>query len=244
MALAVMLLMGAGLLIRSFGELLRVPAGFDAEHAVTFRVALQGSAYSGVAPIRARVAELEERLRALPGVRTVAVTTVLPFGGRGGLVDFAVEGAPPPPENVNREIAIGSVTPGYFDAIGTPLRSGRALTAADTAEAPLAALINETAVARWFDGRDPLGRVALISGQRWTIVGVVGDVLQRDPSTPVAPMIFTPFAQRTTRTIRVVLRTAGDPMSQAGAIRGVVRSLDPDLAITAFAPLTDLSSAS
>ncbi len=121
MALAVVLLIGAGLLIRSFIQLTRVNPGFQAEQALSFRVTLQGEKYRQDAPTRIRVAEFEERLRALPGVSAVGATSVLPLSGRGAMLGFAVEGAPPPPPNVNPEIAVASATPDYFRAIGAPL---------------------------------------------------------------------------------------------------------------------------
>src|SRR5213076_3077992 len=99
MALAVVLLTGAGLLIRSFTAMMRVDPGFRTEHAMAFRLTLQGDSYRRAEQIRNRVNEVQDRLRSLPGVTAVAATTVLPMSGRGALIDFAVEGAPPPPAN-------------------------------------------------------------------------------------------------------------------------------------------------
>ena len=98
------------------------------------------------------MAELEERLRALPGVTAVAATTCCRSAAAARMIGFAVEGAPPPPPNVNQEIAVASVTPDYFRAIGAPLRRGRLFTDRDHTEAPRVALINEAAVRRWFPG--------------------------------------------------------------------------------------------
>ena len=164
MALAVVLLIGAGLLIRSFIQLTRVNPGFRAEQALSFRVTLQGEKYRQDEPTRIRVAEFEERLRALPGVTAVAATSVLPLSGRGAMLGFAVEGAPPPPPNVNPEIAVASTTPDYFRAIGAPLRRGRQFTDQDHTEAPRVAIVNEAAVRRWFAGQDPLGKRVNVNG--------------------------------------------------------------------------------
>ena len=125
MALAVVLLTGAGLLIRSFVELTRVDTGFQPERAAAFRVTFQGAAYEKGDQVRNRVDELLERVGALPGVTAVAATTSLPLTGLGTIWNFAVEGAPPPPPNVNQEIAVTRVTPGYFRTIGAPLVRGR-----------------------------------------------------------------------------------------------------------------------
>jgi putative ABC transport system permease protein len=243
MALAVVLLTGAGLLIRSFVQLLRVNPGFTVEQAMAFRVTLQGAAYERPQQIQNRVAEFEERLRALPGVIAVAGTSVLPMSGRGSMLFFQVDGAPPPPPDVNQEIAVASVTPDYFRAIGTPLRRGRGLTERDHGEAPLVALINEAAVRRWFPNEDPIGK-RVIAGRMREVVGVVGDVLQRDPGQPAAPQLFAPFAQRTTPSVRIVVRTAGDPRQLASSIRSEIRALDPNLPITEFTPLEQLVAAS
>jgi predicted permease len=123
MALAVVLLTGAGLLIRSFIQLTRVEAGFRTEEGMTFRISFDE--YHRRQQILARVTQLEQRVRALPGVRSVAGTTVLPLSGLGSIWNFTVEGAPPPPPDVNQEIAIASITPDYLRAIGTPLVRGR-----------------------------------------------------------------------------------------------------------------------
>jgi putative ABC transport system permease protein len=239
MALAVVLLIGAGLLIRSFIQLTRVSPGFRPEQALSFRVTLQGEKYRQDEPTRIRVAEFKERLSALPGVATVAATSVLPLSGRGAMLGFAVEGVPPLP-NVNPEIAVASTTPDYFRAIGAPLRLGRQFTDQDHTEAPRVAIINEAAVRRWFAGQDPLGRRVNINGVTREVVGVVADVLQRSPAQPAAPMLFVPFAQRTIRSVRIVVRATGDPAALATAIRTEIRALDPDLAIADITPLTEL----
>jgi len=239
-ALAVVLLTGAGLLIRSFAAMMHVDPGFRTEHAMAFRVTLQGESYQRAEQIRSRVDELQQRLRTLPGVTAVAATTVLPMSGLAAIIDFAVEGAPPPPPNVNQEIAVASVTPGYFTAVGTPLKRGRAIDDRDTAEAPRAAVLNEAAVRRWFPDRDPIGRRVLMSGNAYVVVGIVGDILQRDPGEPVAPQLFASYAQRTSRSPRIVVRTQSDPIALAPTIRTTVRALDPNLAIPEFTPLDQL----
>jgi len=242
MALAVVLLTGAGLLIRSFVELTGVNPGFRPESALSFRVVLQGESYDGQ-QIRARVNTLIERLESLPGVVSAGAATVLPMSGRGSLVGFEVEGVPTPPD-VNAEIAMASVTPGYFRAIGTPLISGRELSDQDVADAPLVVVINQAGARFWFPGEDPVGRRIQAAGALREIVGVTGDVLQIAPGQPAAPQVFAPLMQRATRSVRFVVRTTGDPLLLATAIRGEVRSLDPNLPVAQMAPLTELMAAS
>ena len=240
MALAVMLLMGAGLLIRSFVELTNVPRGFDTDRAMAFTAMLQGPKYGNATQIRARIADVEARLEAMSGVTAAAASTIVPLTNRGSVVDFAVAGAPPPPANVNAEIAMASITPDFFRAIGTPLKSGRMFTDRDTAEAPLVALINEAGVRLWFSGQDPLGKVVNAAGRPREIVGVVGDIRQRGLRNPALPQLFVPYPQRVTRTPRFIIRAAQDPMLLAPAIRAMFREIDPDVALTPFVPFTQL----
>jgi putative ABC transport system permease protein len=239
-ALAVVLLVGAGLLIRSFVRMTRVSPGFDAEQAVSFRVVLQSDKYTQDEPTRVRVAEFEQRLRQLPGVTTAGATSVLPLSGRGAMVGFAVEGAPPPPPNVNPEIALASTTPDYLRAIGVTLRQGRHFTDQDSAGAPRVAIVNDAALRRWFPVQNPIGRRIITNGVSREVVGIVADVLQRSAVDPVAPTVFVPFAQRTIRSIKMVVRTTGDPSKLAPAIRTEIRALDPELAIADITPMMQL----
>ena len=243
MALAVILLTGSGLLIRSFIELTRVNPGFQPEGAMALRVTFQGELYKGGEQIRNRVAEIEDRLRALPGVTAVAVGTVLPLGGLGALLDFAVDGAPPPPPDVNQEIAVANVSPDYFRAIGTPLQRGRFFTALDHDKAPQVALLNEAAARRWFPNEDPIGR-RVLSGGPHEVVGVVRDVLQRNPGQPAVPQLFKPYAQRTSRSVRVIVRAGGDALALAPAVRDQIRALDPNLPLADVVPLDEMVSRS
>ena len=240
MALAVVLLTGAGLLIRSFVELTRPPAGVQLDHGLTFRVSLQGQAYSDANQIRARVASIEERLATVPGVTAVALTTVLPMSGLGSVVDFSVDGAPPPPPDVNAEIGYGSASPNYFQVIGSTLTRGRTFNSSDIADKPLVAVINEAGVRRWFQGQNPVGRFVTAAGARREIVGVISDLPGRDRREPSAPQLFVPYLQRTARTVRFVVRTAGDPMAVVPSMRTAIRSLDPNLAVVAPMPLEQL----
>ena len=243
MALAVILLTGSGLLIRSFIELTRVNPGFQPEGAIAVRVTLQGELYKNGDQVRNRVNEIEERLRGLPGVKAVGAGSVLPLGGLGALLDFAVQGAPPPPPNINAEIAVASVTPEYFRAIGTPLQRGRLFTNLDHAKSPPVVLLNEAAVRHWFPNDDPIGKT-IVTGAPREVVGVVRDVLQRNPGQPAVPQLFMPYTQRTNRTIRLIVRAEGDALALAPAIRDHIRSIDPNMPLTDIVPLHDMVSRS
>jgi putative ABC transport system permease protein len=228
MALAVILLTGAGLLIRSFIALTEVNPGFQPEGAITLRLTFQGAEYKDGEQIRNRVDQLLTRVRELPQVTAVAAGSILPLGGLGALNDFAVAGAPPPPPDVNQEIAVATATPEYFTAIGAPLIRGRLFSELDQPKSPPVVLLNEAAAKKWFPNQDPIGRGVLSGGPR-QVVGVVGDVLQRTPGQPAVAQMFVPYAQRTGRTIRLVVRTNGDPLTLAAAVREQVRALDPNL---------------
>ena len=156
------------------------------------------------------------------------------------MVGFAVEGAPPPPPNVNPEIAVASTTADYFRAIGAQLRRGRPFTDQDHTEAPRVAIVNEAAVRRWFADKDPMGKRVNINGVSREVVGIVADVLQQSPADPAEPMLFVPFAQRTIRSVKIVVRATGDPVALATAIRTEIRALDPELAIADITPMTQL----
>jgi predicted permease len=241
MALAVILLTGAGLLIRSFMALTQVNPGFQPEGAISVRLTLQGAEYQTGDRVRARVDQLISRLRGLPQVTAVAASSILPLGGLGNLNDFAVEGAPPPPPDVNQEIAVATATPEYFKAIGAPLIRGRLFNDRDHAKSPAVALINEAGARRWFPNEDPVGRRVMTGGAR-EIVGIVGNVLQRTPGQAAVPQLFLPYSQRTGRTIRLVVRAEGDPLALAPAIREQIRALDPDLPLAQAMPLNDMVS--
>ena len=243
MALAVMLLMGAGLLIRSFIEMTQVNPGFRPERAMSLRVALQGERYAAATPRRLAVGQLTERLRALPGVTAVGATSTLPLNGRGSLVDFALGDAPPPP-NVNAEIGMVSITPEYLATIGTPLLRGRNFTAADDSLSPRVALINEAGARLWFPGEDPIGKRPRAGGAEREIIGIVADVLQRDPGQAALPLMYTPYGQRTTGTVRVIIRSATDPLTLAPAVRAELSALDPNLPVPELVPLESLLTTS
>jgi putative ABC transport system permease protein len=236
MALAVILLVGAALLIRSFVEMTRVNPGFEPQRAIAFRMQLERDRYPQGENMRAFVDEMLAGVAAVPGVTMSAATTVLPVRGLGSLLWFEVENEPPPPDDVNREIAVASATPGYFATISTPIVAGRDFGSGDHADAPRVAIINEAAARFWFPGVDPIGRRVSI-GESMEIVGVVADVLQRNASTPVAPQLFAPYAQSSMRNLQIVARTAVDPLTLAPALREVLRSRDPAMPVPEFIPL-------
>ncbi|HVR72011.1 MAG TPA: ADOP family duplicated permease [Vicinamibacteria bacterium] len=199
-ALALVLLVGAGLLLRSLHRLQSVDPGFEPSRLVTFNLTLPTASYGDI-PKRNRFFEqVLERVAALPGVTAAGATSELPFAS-GGLTphDFIVEGRPPLRPGTEPELSNRAVTPAYFETVGLPLRRGRLLDESDRADAPLVGVVNEAAAREHFSGEDPLGRrVAWARADEltWiTVVGVVGDVRGTGLDESDAPALYTPLAQ-------------------------------------------------
>ena len=182
-------------------------------------------------------------MRGLPGVTAVAVGSVLPLGGLGALNDFAVEGAPPPPPNVNQEIAVASVTPDTSRAIGAPLKRGRLFTELDQAKSPLVALLNEAAARRWFPARIRSASACCPAGRARSSASSA-TCCSATPGEPAAPQMFLPYTQRTSRSVRLIVRAQGDPLALAPSVREQIRALDPNLPLADAAPLEEMVSRS
>ncbi|HET7457335.1 MAG TPA: ABC transporter permease [Gemmatimonadaceae bacterium] len=237
-AVAVVLLVGAGLLVRSFERLNRVDPGFDARHLLTYGVVLPRAKYADVKTTPAVYERLLERTRAIPGVQGVAVSNDLPMQG-AGYVTFSVDGRESKP---GEDVQPFAVSPDYFKVLGVPLRSGRVFTTGDVDGAPLVAVVNQEMVRKVFDGRDPIGRRITFgdpadTASRWyTVVGVVGDVAQEGLTAKPYAQMYRPLAQVPSRNVWVAMRTAGDPMAAAPAARQALKSIDAEL------PLNDLQT--
>ena len=232
-ALALVVLIGAGLMTRSFLRIRQVDAGFDPHNLLTLEISLHGSRYSTSQQQDALFRQLIERLESLPGARSAGAVNVLPLSGNNVSGSFAIEGrAPAPPgqkPNTNRRI----VTPHYFTALGMPLLRGREFTEADSADAPPVVIINETFARRFFPGEDPLGkRVRRGGADPWmTIVGMVKDVRHRGLDLDARPEMYIPYPQLPEATMTLVLRTEGEPGRLVSAVRKEVSALDQDLPV-------------
>jgi putative ABC transport system permease protein len=247
MALAMVLLAGSGLLLRSFVRLRHVDPGFQTESALTFRVSLPESAYSSDAALLTFHDELQRRLEALPGVRSVGAVVGLPVSGNHFYISFTVDGRPevPPAQQPTLEVRIA--TPSYFRTMGIPLQRGRGFEKTDDAEAPQVVLLSEAAVRRFFPGEDPLGKRIRLGlgrgrGRRagGEVVGIVGDVKEADLATATPPEIYLPYAQYPVQGMVVVLRTDVPPRTLAVPAERVVHSLDPELPLAHVATLEEV----
>jgi len=242
-ALALMLLVGAGLLVRSLQNLRGADLGFEPEGVLTLRVGLPSSRYPDADALRSFVRSLEERLGAIPGVEAQGATSWLPFTGAGTDFGFTLEGEDLPPGQAHAAW-IRRITPGYADAIGLRLTAGRWLTSADDERAQNVVLINETFVERHFADQSPIGR-RLNFGSRdepswWEIVGVVADARYFSIRDGGRVGLYFSYPQAPSRSLRVALRTSRDPSALAVAVRATAEELDPSLAVADIQPMDDV----
>ncbi|HET6765412.1 MAG TPA: FtsX-like permease family protein, partial [Longimicrobiaceae bacterium] len=246
-AVAMVLLVGAGLLVKSFARLVNTDPGFRVEHELSATVDLPAGTYGTPEKQTAFYQGLEARVRTLPGVLGAGAVTGLPLGGFGARLGFQVQGTPPPPAGEGQAVDYDVATPGYFDAIGIPLRRGRGFTAADTRSTGGVLLINEAMAHRYFANRDPVGQRMRLTDADTTwreIIGVVGSVRRQGLGTEAAPAVFASQLQQPSPRLTLVVRTAGDPAAVTAALRREVTALDPRLALGDVRTLQDVVSES
>ena len=234
-ALAVVVLIGAGLLMRSFVGLRSADPGFQPSGLLTLRVPLAGG--RNAAPDR-RIAffqQAADRVATLPGVRAVGAVNGLPLTGLGGGSTFTVDGRPAPPPEQRPVALLRSVTSAYFRAMGIPLLAGRGLADSDTSQAPPVIVVNQTLARRSWPAGNPIGGrlvVDALNGRVAEIVGVVADVKPERIESQDWPTIYSPYPQAPVAAMTMVVRAAGPkgtpPLSLASAVEREVHQLDPD----------------
>ncbi len=236
-ALAVILVIGAELLVRSFAELRRVDPGFRPEQVVAAMITPPGHRYDDPARQRAFYDALLPRIGALPGVRSAAASSALPLVG--GAYDLAIR-VEAQFEDVHHQLPMSDhyqvITPGYLRTMGIALRRGRDFTDADRAGAPDVVMVSESLARRFWPGRDPIGqRIGYPWESPWlTVVGVVADVKQDSLAGAGETSVYRPFAQAPTPAMMLIVRTDADERALATAIRSAVAQVDPD------APVSDV----
>jgi putative ABC transport system permease protein len=230
--LALVMLIGAGLAIKSLVRLLGVPLGFDPRNVLIVRVQLPKVRYPNPLNQIAFYQNLLERVRVLPGDVSGAAATELPLHG-GDSSPIYIEGqAAPKNAWSGPAVQVCQVTPGYFRTLLIPFLSGRDFTLADTVESPKVAIINETMARRFWPATDAVGRrfASTLEDKVWyTVVGVVGDARESGLRAPVSPEAYFPETQLTSSSLYLMVRTANDPLRQVSAIRGALNSIDKDL---------------
>jgi predicted permease len=242
MALAVVLLIGAGLMLRTLWSLQRVDLGLDPNNVLTMRIALPPAAYAEPAQVVDFYSRLTAELRRIPGVRQAGAARSLPLGSQIGDFGLRVDGyVPPPGTNAKGDWQIA--TAGYMEAMGEKVVSGRGIEETDTSDTQLVALINEEMARRYWPGRDPIGGRFKIGGnaQRpWvTVVGVVKAVRHNGVATVVKEKFYVPHTQwhrslgnaNLIRSMTLVVKSDGDPASLTAAVREKIRGIDPNLPV-------------
>ena len=244
-ALALTLLVGAGLLLKSFVRLQRVDPGFNSRGILTATIGLPRTGYPERRQITAFYGQLIERLKALPGVQAAGAVSDLPLGGGASDVSFVVQGRPLPPPGQRPAAWYNSVTTDYFRTMGVRLLRGREFGERDSEQAPRAVIISETMARRFFPDEDPIGkRLGNGEDDNWReIVGVVADVRHFGLDAEARPTMYFPDRQAPSRGMSLVVRAGGgDPLALAGAVRGAVLALDPNLAVAGLGTLDALVS--
>ena len=230
-ALSLVLLIGAGLMIKSFVRLQQVNLGFNADDLVTTSVSLSRSKYGESRQQAAFFQEALQRLQSLPGVQSAAATTALPLTLSVSGSDFRIEGRPDPPAGQEMVINTSGVSPDYFRTLGVPMLKGRELSVRDTSDAPLAAVVNFDLARTYFPNEDPIGkRITFDDGESWiSIVGVAGDVRRFGLDSNAKPEVFLPYLQLPSRSMSLVIRSSTDASTMGAAIKTEIQKIDKDL---------------
>jgi putative ABC transport system permease protein len=246
-ALALVLLVGAGLLIRSFMTLLNVNPGFDASHTVTMKVTIPSAKYKTDDQQRAFFDNLFQRLDALPGVRATGGNSYLPLAGMGAATAFEIVGKPNPPSGQEHVADVRVVTHDYFTAMGIPLLRGRAFDQRDTVRNARKVIINETLARKHFPNEDPIGKRIVIwwndKGED-EIIGVVADVRDATLETDPRPMTYWPPARFAYPFMTVAIRTAGDAKAIVPAATAALHQIDSDVAAADVRTMNEVMDAS
>jgi putative ABC transport system permease protein len=253
MALAVLLLVGAGLMLRSLWSLQRIPIGFDPANVLTMRVSLPTTSYPSPEQVVGFYERLVDRVRQLPGVRSAGAARLLPLGSTIGDFGLTVEGyVPAPGTGAKGDWQI--VTDGYLEAMGERVIRGRTITTADTATTELVALVNEELARKYFSGRDPIGGRLKIGGgdpkRPWvTVVGLVADVRHNGVTEPIKEKFYVPHRQWNAatgfpiRSMALVVKSSADPLTLVGPIRQEIRTLDASLPVSNIQAMDDVVGA-
>ncbi len=246
-AIALVLLLSAGLLLRSLGELLRVDPGFDSRNMLTANLDVAGPNYKKDPQFVALYQTIIENVGALPGVQSAGMTSQLPLGGNVDGYGVHVEGKLSPNPQNDPSADRYSISPDYLRTMRIPVVRGRAFTESDRAETQPVVLVNQTLAKRMWHDEDPLGKRVKVGGMDgpWrTVVGVVGDVLHAGLDASRSNQIYLPETQFTDSGVVLVVRTAGPPAELAGGVRQVVAQIDRNQPLSKIAPMDQVLIAS
>ena len=232
MALALVLLVGAGLMLKSFARLRSVDPGFEPDNLLTMRVNLPARKYKEDPQVVAFTRQATERLAALPGVTAAGAVNYLPFAGPGAATNFKIVGRPDPPPGEEPDTDVRVTDENYFRTMGVPLLSGRMYTAQESAERGRVAVVTRSFAEKYFPGEDPVGKQLVVNMKDepnpTEIVGVVGDLKLDSLDEQPQPTVYWPHAELVYSNMTFVVRTSGDPAALAGAARAAIQSIDAD----------------
>ncbi len=246
-ALSLVLLVGAGLLIRTFAKLSQVNPGFNPEQVLTMGVSLLPNKYPEEEQVATFYSQVLERAASVPGVIALGATAGLPLSGSDTTDNFTIEGRPPIAKEAEPLTEYWVVTPHYFQSMAIPLLAGRDFSVTDTKQSPNVVVINEEFRRRHFGSENPLGHRLRLQGMErdpLLIVGVVGDVrnigLDEQPrAAAYVPFWQDPLSKSFARSLTLVARTKSDPVAVAGSLRALLTSMDKSLPVYGVKPMTD-----
>ena len=237
-AVCLVLLVGAGLFMRSLAAAQRIDPGFEVQRqlSVAMDLSLNGYDAETARPFHDLVVA---RVTALPGVAAAAFSRQLPLGFSGSSSTPVVVDGYTPPANEEPIVDYNVVSARYFETMGIPIVAGREFSSADTATAPLAVVINETMATRYWSGRDPIGTRMRADDANYVVVGIARDIKYGTLDEPSQPYVYFNLAQRYSSGVLLQVRTAGDPLSLVGPVREAVRAIDPNLPLWDTRPVSE-----
>jgi putative ABC transport system permease protein len=244
-ALSLLLIAAAGLLIRSFAEILKVDPGFRPDGVLTMRVALPDAVYSKPEQVRGFYAELLDRVQRLPGIQAAGAVSALPLSGDGGSGTMTIDTQSVPLENSTPETDQRVVTPDYFKAMGISLVRGRTFEARDSDTAAPVAIVDESLAEAYWPNQDPVGKRLHPGGLKakipWaTVIGVVRHVRNRTLEARSRVEVYWPESQRPSSSMTLAVLTAGNPMNLVPTIQREVGAIDPDLPVYRVSSMTEV----
>ncbi|HEX6183711.1 MAG TPA: ABC transporter permease [Pyrinomonadaceae bacterium] len=240
-AMALVLLVGAGLMLKSFARLRSVDPGFEPDNLLTMRVSLPVRKYKEDAQVVAFTRQAVERLAALPGVEAAGAVNYLPFAGPGAATNFKIVGRPDPPPGEEPDTDVRVTDENYFRAMGVPVLRGRMYTAQESAERGRVAVVTQSFVDKYFPGEEPLGKQLIVNMKDepnpTEIVGVVGDIKLDSLDEEAQPTVYWPHAELVYSNMTFVVRTKGEPTALGGAARSAIQSIDADQPVADMRPM-------
>jgi len=245
-AIAIILLIGAGLMVKSLSALIHVAPGFRSESVLTARLSMPRSRYPDNHRIAALEGELTESLRGTSGMQSAGFATYVPLSGLENGWSFVIAGRPPLPTGTYNMTNYRPVSAGYFETMGIPLRQGRSFTSADTTESPWVVMINDSMARKYWPSENPIGqRLQNGPSEKWrTVIGVVGDVLHDGLDGEAKPEMYLPVEQSMNieSDPTIVVRTALDSGASVSELREVVSAIDPTIAVDRIETMQQLVS--